>query len=65
MHALSLALSIDTKMNRIALVEDHERLAGLVSRAMAGAGIGVDVFPDIESAWLALRDIVRATQLRK
>ncbi len=56
-HVLSLALPIDKKMNRIALVEDHERLANLVRQAMAGAGIGVDVFPDIESAWFALRDI--------
>lgn len=44
-------------MNRIALVEDHERLADLIRQAMAGAGIAVDAFTDIESAWLALRDI--------
>lgn len=48
---------MDPRMNRIALVEDHERLADLIRQAMAGAGIAVDAFSDIESAWLALRDI--------
>jgi DNA-binding response OmpR family regulator len=37
-------------MNRIALVEDHERLATLVRKALAGAGIEVDVFDRIASA---------------
>ncbi|WCM87023.1 response regulator transcription factor [Acidovorax sp. NCPPB 3576] len=44
-------------MNRIALVEDHERLADLIRQAMAGAGIAVDAFTGVESAWAALRDI--------
>ena len=42
-------------MNRIALVEDHERLSALVHKALAGAGIEADAFTRIESAWLALR----------
>jgi DNA-binding response OmpR family regulator len=37
-------------MNRIALVEDHERLSTLVRKALAGAGIEVDVFDRISSA---------------
>lgn len=37
-------------MNRIALVEDTERLAGLVSLALGRVGIAVDVFADLASA---------------
>jgi len=37
-------------MNRIALVEDHERLSTLVRKALAGAGIEVDLFDRIASA---------------
>jgi len=37
-------------MNRIALVEDHERLAALVCKALSAAGIEVDVFDRIEPA---------------
>ena len=37
-------------MNRIALVEDHERLSTLVRKALAAAGIEVDVFDRIASA---------------
>jgi len=44
-------------MHRIALVEDHARLAALVRQALQAAGIGVDVFDGIEPAWAALRDI--------
>ena len=36
--------------NRIALVEDHVRLAGLIGQAMTGAGIEVDAFVRIDSA---------------
>jgi len=43
-------------MNRIAVVEDHERLAALVRKALAGAGIEADVFGRIDAAWQALRD---------
>jgi len=37
--------------HRIALVEDHARLADLVTRGLAGAGIAVDAFATLESAW--------------
>jgi len=37
--------------NRIALVEDHARLAALVTRGLAEAGIAVDAFNTLESAW--------------
>src|SRR5882762_8494016 len=37
-------------MNRIALVEDHDRLAALVCKALSAAGIAVDVFDRIEPA---------------
>jgi len=43
-------------MNRIALVEDHERLSTLVRKALAGAGIEVDVFDRIASARHAISD---------
>ena len=43
-------------MNRIAVVEDHERLAALVRKALAGAGIEADVFARIDAAWQALRE---------
>ena len=43
-------------MNRIAVVEDHERLAALVRKALAGAGIEADVFARIDDAWQALRE---------
>jgi DNA-binding response OmpR family regulator len=41
-------------MNRIALVEDHARLAGLIARGLAAAGIAVDAFARIDAAWQAL-----------
>ena len=41
-------------MNRIALVEDHDRLAALVRQALGGAGIEVDVFERMDAAWAAL-----------
>jgi DNA-binding response OmpR family regulator len=44
-------------MHRIALVEDHSRLAELIRQALGGAGIGADVFHNLESAWLAVREI--------
>jgi DNA-binding response OmpR family regulator len=44
-------------MNRIALVEDHVRLAELVRQALQAAGIPTDVFHTLESAWAALREI--------
>jgi len=44
-------------MFRIALVEDHVRLAELVCQALQAAGIRTDVFPSIEAAWSALHEI--------
>ena len=43
-------------MSRIALIEDHERLAALVRKALAGAGIEADTFGRVDSAWAALRE---------
>ncbi|MBN6150016.1 response regulator transcription factor [Xanthomonas sp. AmX2] len=37
--------------NRIALVEDHERLAVLVERGLGAAGIAVDTFHTMDAAW--------------
>jgi DNA-binding response OmpR family regulator len=47
-------------MNRIALLEDNERLAAHVRQALAGAGIECDAFAKIESAWYALRETAYA-----
>lgn len=44
-------------MNRIALVEDHTRLADLVRQALQGAGIAADVFHALEPAWAAHLDL--------
>lgn len=44
-------------MNRIALIEDHARLADLVRRSLANAGIETDVFPQIAAAWQALQEV--------
>jgi DNA-binding response OmpR family regulator len=41
-------------MNRIALIEDHERIAGLVCKALSGAGIEADVFGRLDHAWQGL-----------
>lgn len=43
-------------MNRIALIEDHDRMAALVCKALAGAGIEADVFGRIDLAWHALTE---------
>ncbi len=48
-------------MNRIALVEDHVRLAGLIAQALAAAGIEVDAFQRIESALPAISENKYAT----
>ncbi|MEO3711306.1 response regulator transcription factor [Roseateles flavus] len=44
-------------MNRILLVEDHERLARLVCTGLAGAGIAADVVHRIDAAWSALQQV--------
>ncbi|WP_024890760.1 response regulator transcription factor [Luteimonas huabeiensis] len=41
-------------MSRIALVEDHARIADLIVRGLHAAGIAADVFHTLESAWPAL-----------
>jgi DNA-binding response OmpR family regulator len=43
-------------MNRIALVEDHERMASLIVRYLLSAGIATDVFHTLESAWRPLNE---------
>jgi DNA-binding response OmpR family regulator len=43
-------------MNRIAILEDNERLAELVKRALANAGVESDTFIRIEPAWHALQE---------
>lgn len=44
-------------MNRILLVEDHERLAKLVSNGLSAAGIAVDAVQRIDAAWSALQQM--------
>ena len=44
-------------MNRILLVEDHERLARLVSNGLRAAGVAVDAVPRIDAAWSALQQV--------
>ncbi|MFS2116597.1 response regulator transcription factor, partial [Herbaspirillum frisingense] len=44
-------------MNRIALLEDHERMAALVSRALATAGIETDVYGTLSQATTGLAQI--------
>lgn len=44
-------------MNRILLVEDHERLALLVSSGLSAAGIAVDSVRRIDAAWSALQQV--------
>lgn len=44
-------------MNRILLVEDHDRMARLVTRGLEGAGIPVDAVARIDEAWTALAHI--------
>jgi DNA-binding response OmpR family regulator len=41
-------------LNRIALVENHERIAGLISKALAGAGIETDIYSCIDHAWAGM-----------
>jgi len=44
-------------MNRILLVEDHERLAQLVSDGLSAASIAVDAVQRIDAAWFALQQV--------
>jgi DNA-binding response OmpR family regulator len=43
-------------MNRIALVEDHQRLSALLAKALLSAGIETDIFDRMDPASLAARD---------
>jgi len=45
------------QMSRILLIEDHERLAQLICKGLATAGIAVDVFDRIDEAWAAVQQI--------
>jgi DNA-binding response OmpR family regulator len=44
-------------MNRILLLEDHKRLAQLISKGLAPAGIMVDSFERMDHAWQALQHL--------
>jgi len=44
-------------MNRVLLIEDHDRLAQLMCKALAAAGIAVDVIERIDTAWAAIRQL--------
>jgi DNA-binding response OmpR family regulator len=41
-------------MHRVALVEDHERLAGMIKAALSRSGIETDIFADAAAALFAL-----------
>lgn len=43
-------------MTRIALVEDHEHIAGLIVRGLQAAGIATDVFGSEDAAWKPLNE---------
>jgi len=44
-------------MSRVLLIEDHARLAQLLCKGLAAAGIAVDVFDRIDAAWEAVHQI--------
>ena len=44
-------------MNRILLVEDHERLANLISEKLTAHGIAVDIAGRMDAAWAAIADV--------
>jgi DNA-binding response OmpR family regulator len=44
-------------MSRILLIEDHARMARLICKGLANAGIAVDVFDRIDAAWVAVQQI--------
>jgi DNA-binding response OmpR family regulator len=44
-------------MSRILLIEDHERLAQLIRKALTTAGIGVDLSDRIDDAWAAVQQM--------
>ncbi|MGQ4878524.1 response regulator transcription factor [Billgrantia sp. LNSP4103-1] len=44
-------------MSRILLVEDHERLAGLMRQGLVAAGIAADIADRIDTAWAAIQQM--------
>jgi DNA-binding response OmpR family regulator len=44
-------------MSRILLIEDHERLAQLIRKALMTGGIGVDLSDRIDDAWAAIQQM--------
>ena len=44
-------------MSRILLIEDHDRLAQMMCKGLAAAGIAVDVVDRIDSAWAAVQQM--------
>jgi DNA-binding response OmpR family regulator len=44
-------------MSRILLIEDHDRLAQLICKGLAGAGIAVDVVSRVDAAWAAIHQL--------
>jgi DNA-binding response OmpR family regulator len=44
-------------MNRVLLIEDHERLAELISKQLTAHGVAVDVAGRIDAAWAALGQV--------
>lgn len=44
-------------MSRILLIEDHERLAQLICKGLAGAGIAADVVSRADTAWAAIQQV--------
>ena len=44
-------------MSRVLLIEDHARLAQLMCKGLAAAGIAVDAFDRIDAAWEAIRQV--------
>jgi len=44
-------------MSRLLLIEDHERLAQLICKGLAAAGIAVDVVTRVDEAWAAVQQM--------
>lgn len=44
-------------MSRILLIEDHERLADLICKGLASAGVAVDVVSRVDAAWSAIQHV--------
>jgi DNA-binding response OmpR family regulator len=44
-------------MNRILLIEDHDRLADLICKQLTAAGVAVDVLDRIGTAWAAIEQM--------